>query len=147
MALRSIDRARLFGNHLELAATLLVVTLCVGCGDSGPTLAPVTGTVLLDGQPLATGHVITQPTAGRGATGPIQSDGTFTLSSGREQGALVGRHQVAVVAYEGGDSTSPEATQGKLLVPERYIAAETSGLTIDVIDGENAPTLELSSRK
>ena len=147
MDLRSIAAARLFRRRTHFAAAILGASLCAGCGDSGPTLAPVTGKVLLDGQPLATGHVVTQPTAGRGAMGPIQADGSFTLSSGREPGALIGRHRVAVVAYEGTDSMSPEATQGKLLVPERYVAADTSGLTMDVVDGENTPTIELSSRK
>ena len=77
----------------------------------------------------------------------IQSNGAFTLSSGREPGALVGTHQVAVVAYEGAASSSPEAPQGKLLTPQRYATAATSGLSLDVTSGENTPTLELTSGK
>lgn len=120
---------------------------CVGCGDSGPTMAPVRGKVLLDGQPLKFGHVLTQPKAGRGANGEIQPDGSFELSSGREPGALVGAHQVAVVAYEQTGSSSPEAPRGKLLTPQRYASAENSGLTIEVTSGDNTPTIELTSDK
>ncbi|WP_428306932.1 hypothetical protein [Lacipirellula sp.] len=133
--------------QLAIHLTLFAALTSFGCGGSGPSLAPVSGKVLLDGQPLTTGQVLTQPTAGRGANGAIQSDGTFTLSSGREPGAMVGTHQVAVVAYEVGASTSPEAPQGKLLVPQRYTSAENSGLTIEVSSGENTPTLELTSAK
>lgn len=129
---------------------LVVVALAasVGCGDSGPALAPVRGKVLLDGQPLKFGNVLTQPKAGRGANGAIQPDGSFELNSGREPGALIGLHNVAVVAYEGGDAArGPEAAQGKLLTPQRYANAENSGLTIEVVRGENAPTIELTSDK
>lgn len=120
------------------------LTSC-GCGAQGPQLAPVKGRVLLDGQPLKTGQVLTQPTAGRGANGAIQADGSFQLSSGRVPGALVGTHAVAVVAYDGPASSSPEASPGKLLLPRRYTSADTSGLTIEVTSGENTPVLELTS--
>ena len=134
-------------NRSALGLLLAAIIVAIGCGGSGPTLAPVKGKVLLDGQPLTTGTVSTQPVAGRGANGVIQSDGTFTLSSGREPGALVGTHQVAVVAYEGAASSSPEAPQGKLLTPQRYATAATSGLSLEVTSGENTPTLELTSGK
>ncbi|MBA4105966.1 MAG: hypothetical protein C0485_09425 [Pirellula sp.] len=119
----------------------------IGCGAQGPQLAPVQGRVLLDGQPLKTGQILTQPPAGRGANGAIQSDGSFQLSSGREPGALVGTHSVAVVAYDGDTSGAPEASQGKLLVPQRYTNADTSGLIMEVTPGENTPTIELTSAK
>lgn len=130
-----------------LGILLAAFIATIGCGGAAPELAPVKGKVLLDGQPLTTGTVSTQPAAGRGANGVIQSDGTFTLSSGREPGALVGLHQVAVVAYEGGVSSSPEGPQGKLLTPQRYATAATSGLSLEVTSGENTPTLELTSAK
>jgi hypothetical protein len=134
-------------NRSAPGLLLAALLAAMGCGGSGPTLAPVKGKVLLDGQPLTTGTVSTQPAAGRGANGIIHSDGTFTLSSGREPGALVGTHQVAIVAFEGGASSSPEGPQGKLLTPQRYATAATSGLSLEVTNGENTPTLELTSAK
>ena len=133
--------------RFSVACLALSVALNVGCGDSGPTLAPVRGTVLLDGQPLKFGHIITHPKAGRGANGAIQPDGSFELNSGREPGALIGTHQVAIMAYEDVGPKSPEAGPGKLITPQRYANAESSGLTIEVTSGENAPTLQLTSGK
>jgi hypothetical protein len=117
-----------------------------GCGGKTPSIVPVRGKVLLNGQPLTTGRVLTQPSAGRGANGIIKSDGTFELSTlGDRDGASPGTHKVAVVAYQS-VGAGPEAGPGNLLVPERYTNPESSGLTIEVTaDGENAPVLELTS--
>ena len=132
------------GVHATLAALAAAAALC-GCG-GGLELIPVEGKVMLDGKPLTKGHVLTQPTAGRGSNGNIQSDGTFALSSGREEGALVGTHAVAVVAYENESALGAESDFGKLLVPKMYTNFQTSKLTIDVKgDEDNAPVLELVS--
>ena len=136
----------LINRHVCSAFAAMTIATGLGCGDQGPNLVPVRGKVLLDGQPLKFGSVMTQPKAGRGANGTIQSDGSFELNSGREPGALVGTHQVAVVAYENVGSSSPEAGHGKLLTPQRYSNAESSGLTIEVTSGENNPIIELISK-
>jgi len=122
--------------------------LFLGCGGDQPETVPVTGKVLLDGQPLTKGTVITTPDAGKGATGAIQPDGTFELSTyGDEDGALVGTHRAAVVAREPSTATGPEAPPGKLLLPQKYTDGMTSGLTIEVTaDGDNPTVLELSSK-
>jgi hypothetical protein len=96
-------------------------------------MAPVKGKVLLDGQPLTVGSVNTLPTAGRGAHGDIQSDGSFQLRTfAKNDGALVGRHKVSVSAYDSTGPKGPESPYGRLLVPQRYTNPESSGLTIDV---------------
>jgi hypothetical protein len=127
---------------------LTVVALStIGCGDGGPAFAEVRGKVLLDGKPMTKGFVTTQPSAGRGANGAIQPDGSFELSSGRVPGALVGPHAVAVVAYENPGAEGAEADMGKLLVPQRYTSPMSSQLSIEVKeDGDNAPVLELSAK-
>lgn len=137
-------------RRASLAATLALAAFgSLGCGGEGPALVPVKGKVLLNGQPLTTGNVTTMPPSGRGAFGPIQSDGTFELTSGREAGALVGLHKVAVVAVEGEafqGAEAPATGPAKSLVPQRYNNPETSKLTIEVkADGENAPVLELTT--
>src|SRR5947207_1522504 len=112
---------------------LVFSTSFVGCSRKGPVIAPVKGRVLLDGQPMTTGSVITLPTAGRGAKSFIQRDGTFQLGTfGATDGAIVGAHKVAVVAYDRPANAGPESGNGKLLVPQQYTNPESSGLAIDV---------------
>jgi len=131
---------------LFLLFTVLVIAYS-GCHSKTPEVAPVKGKVLLDDQPLKTGRVLTTPAAGRGSNGLIEPDGSFQLSTyGDRDGARIGIHKVAIVAYEGG-GTGPEDDPGKLLVPRQYTSPESSGLTIEVTeDGPNEPVLELSSK-
>ncbi|MCA9234823.1 MAG: hypothetical protein KDA44_05105 [Planctomycetales bacterium] len=140
---RAVSGRKLF----QSANVALAALVACGCnsGDSG--LAPVSGQVLLDGQPLTTGAVITMPPQGRGARGVIGSDGRFTLSTGDlGEGATIGRHAVAVVAMEETVGLNPEAPR-KLLVPQIYTVPETSGLSIDVVaDQDNDVVLKLTSQ-
>jgi hypothetical protein len=125
---------------------LLLTVACLGCGSKSSTLARVHGKVELDGRPLAKGNISTIPTAGRGARGLIEN-GEFELSTfSTNDGATPGVHQVAILAYEntgGGAESGPS----KPLVPQRYLNAATSELTIEVKAGEvNTPTLKLTSQ-
>jgi hypothetical protein len=135
-----VDRRR----YCWTTSIVLFVIACAGCGKKS-TVAAVRGKVLLDDQPLTAGAIMTLPKGGRGAQGAIHN-GEFELGTfAKNDGALIGTHQVAIVAYEGGLGRGPEAKLGKLLVPQRYTNPETSGLTIEVEPGENTPTLKLTS--
>jgi hypothetical protein len=116
-----------------------------GC-QKKPPVALVHGKVLLNNKPLEHGGVITSVDGGRGAQAAIKN-GEFELSTfGVKDGALIGLHKVAVVSYEKTNATGPEVPNGKLLVPQRYIVPETSGLKFEVKAGEvNTPTLELKT--
>lgn len=137
---------------------LLVAALCAGCGTRPPATAPVTGRVLLDGQPLAAAAVLFEPVEGgvpaRGSTGP---DGTFTLNTfARGDGALLGRHRVAVskVVVEGVavDATGLEAgppegpVRERVVVPLRYGVPATSGLDATVAAPATTVEFTLESR-
>ena len=55
-----------------------------GCGPSGPTLYPVSGSVTFNGQPAEGAVVVFQPAAGGSGltpSGMVGADGTFTLST------------------------------------------------------------------
>ncbi len=136
-----LDRAQCLG----IALLFVTATAFSGCG-SKSSLAQVHGKVELDGKPLASGTVLTAPIGGRGAKAIIHN-GEFALSTfGNGDGALIGTHQVAVMAYENPLAKGPEASMGKALVPQRYINPSTSELTIEVKAGEvNTPTLKLTS--
>src|SRR3954453_660077 len=90
-------RARLVVGATLAAAFLAVV----GCGGGGPKIVPVSGIVLIDGQPLTYGHVQVIPTGWRPAPGRIGGDGRFTLTTTASgDGCAVGTHPVAVLAGE-----------------------------------------------
>jgi hypothetical protein len=118
------------------AAALLAVSLALAGCDSKPKLVPVSGRVLVDGQPLTTGVVQVVPAGYRAASGKIGPDGRFTLTTSAEgDGCVIGTHQAAVVAHE---TLGPGAQ--KWHAPKKYIDPTTSGLSVTV-DG---PTTDLT---
>jgi hypothetical protein len=69
-----------------------------GCGKSG-SMVPLSGTVKLDGQPLAnaTVHFIAQNSKGRDALGSTDAHGVFHLSTLKSgDGAFPGKYKVVV---------------------------------------------------
>jgi hypothetical protein len=124
---------------------LSVVPLAfMGCGNNKSSVGTVHGKVMLNDKPLANGTIVTRPNAGRGSQGII-SNGEFELGTfSRNDGALIGTHQVAIIAEEKRDSGA-EAKAGKLLIPQRYTNPDTSGLAIEVKPGDNTPELILTS--
>ena len=116
---------------------LLIVCLCTllfsGCGDK----VGVKGTVkFTDGTPLTTGEVqFLTPTYV--ASGTIQPDGTYVISSLKEgDGIPKGKYGVAVRANESaGSSATLSAEDAKplmSLIDLKYNSPDTSDLTCDV---------------
>lgn len=78
-------------------AVLLLLAACVGCGGSGPTIVPVTGTLTYKGKPVPNALVFFLPENGRPSQGPTDAEGHFKLSYTNEKdGAVVGKHKVWV---------------------------------------------------
>ncbi|MCC7086666.1 MAG: hypothetical protein IT427_16830 [Pirellulales bacterium] len=119
-------------------------------------LAPVAGTVLLDGKPLSHAYVTFTPEQGRAATGRTGVDGTFVLGTfATNDGALIGRHQATVVARETTDAKRASADAeadamklpGRSRIPAKYENTATSGFTFEVKEGmDNQFQLVLHSR-
>jgi hypothetical protein len=131
-------------SHREIAFCLVLASVA-GC-DRGPTLAPVSGKVLLNGQPLEFGSVMFQPSSGQPAIGEIQPDGTFTLSTfAPNDGAVVGVHKVRIACYESqrrdAQKGPGEQSLGKLLIPMKYTLFDQSGLTAEVREDHNEPVV------
>jgi len=143
-----LKHQRRHGDSTGFAICFAILLACAvtGCNSKSP-LARVSGKVLLDEKPLPNGAIVTLPESGRGARGTI-INGQFELGTfGKTDGALIGVHKVAIVAFEGAKGKGAEAAAGNLLVPQRYTSPDSSGLTIDVKAGEtNEPTLKLTSQ-
>jgi hypothetical protein len=133
----------------RLAGTVFTATVLAalsGCGKK--TLFPVSGTVVWqdNGQPageLASGMVILETPAGAPiAQGDIRPDGTFRLgSTAPGDGAVLGKHRVAVFESRQGDPPPPPK------MDEAHSSFDTSGLEITVEPRDNEVTLKVRRAK
>lgn len=130
---------RSFPRYLRLTCLAAIcLTACASmsaCGSRRQPMVPVQGRVTYCGKPLKFGAVIVQPDIGPPAIGTIQSDGSFRLSTEGRDGAILGKHKVAITCYdtEAPDHIpDPKGRLGKLLIPAKYISPQTSGLKVDV---------------
>lgn len=86
--------------------SVLALSIVVGCSSSDYELAPVSGIVTLDGNPLSGVEVVFSPMGSRedGNPGPWSKgttdvDGRFTLTTqNNKKGAVVGKHRVGISA-------------------------------------------------
>lgn len=136
-----------------IVSMLLLLSACLSGCDQNDRLGSVHGVVRLDGRPVIKGTVRFVPLAGRAASGEIQEDGTFTLGTfGESDGALVGLHQVAIIAYEAGPvqrtaGGRPPPAVTKPLVPKRYMSPGTSRLSFEVKPDANNAEFDLTSKE
>jgi len=118
---------------------LAALPLMIGCGGGGPETVPVTGTVTYQGKPVEGAEVAFYPKSGRAATGKTDAEGRFELMTASPgDGAVVGEYTVVVTKSEMvADPTNPNSPYKipKPLLPARYAAPATSGLTATVEAG------------
>lgn len=83
----------------RLIASCLVCSLVftAGCGDGGPRLYPVSGTVKLDGTAKPKLLVSFTPVGGGpSAVGQTNEKGEYTLRTNARKGAIEGQHKVSI---------------------------------------------------
>jgi hypothetical protein len=117
------------------------LTLLLGCGGGGPSLAPVSGTVTHNGKPLVKGRICFQPATGRPAYGDIVDGKIVDVRTGDNEGVILGPSQIGVSSRtEAADMYTPSES----LTPEHYADPKKSGFHIDIRQGEtNRVELEL----
>lgn len=130
--------------------TLGISLFVAGCGPAvDPGYHPVTGTVTLDGAPLADAVVAFQPTSeGSSGTGRTDENGTYILFyASQRPGAKAGDNTVVISkeadASSGGDEFAEVTEEEGELLPARY--NQESELTATVTDGENVIDFALTS--
>jgi len=143
-------RARLEENNPRTiyAAVLGRFWLCgcalialAGCGDGRPARVPVSGVVLIDGQPLPRGHISFVPTNGRPSAGEIGGDGKFTLTCyDGQDGAIPGTHRIQV-------SANRIISDNKIewFAPRKYADFRTSDITMEITKPVDDLKIELKS--
>ena len=108
-----------------------------GCSDS--KVAPVSGTITFDEQPLKNAKIVFQPKKGRASSAMTNDQGYYELEyTVKEKGALIGTHKVRITTYQSTDEkVSPE------LLPEKYHSKTT--LSKEVKPGSNTIDFKLTS--
>src|SRR5262249_24019115 len=85
---------------------------------------PISGTVYIDGKPLAMGAIQFVPDGARASGSAIDSQGHFALSCYTQgDGAVVGKHKVRITAAK-----SVSEKQLRWEAPKKYSDINTSGL-------------------
>lgn len=145
-------------RFLAFATPVFLLFVLSGCSKSPYDLAPVTGTVSVDGQPLPDGQVMFAPRAtsgsakaGKPALGNVRADGTFSLSTYSDgDGAVVGEHLVTLYG-PAPEVTLPNGIPSfeKVTLPERQVRVEAgTNNTIDIaITAADLKPLRLSRRQ
>ena len=134
-----------------LSILLLVCVSIVGCGDKGPPLGSVSGTVTLDGEPVEGAFVDFSPLFEGGlelrAAEKTGSDGYFEMQYDLERnGVPLGKYQVQISTQDwekqedGSNKVIPEK------IPKHYVGID-SILEYEVVDGENVANFELTKKK
>jgi len=150
-------------NSILISSVLLSVILVLnGCSPS-PPVGYVSGKVILPDGNNPAGLLVrfmNEP-AGVGATSLVAEDGTYSLKHKHKSGVPVGPYQIAVTAYvkQMGDQeytdflSLPASEQRRInaeryakmsLVPEKYHDTYTSGLSYEIVEGEQTHDIEIS---
>ncbi len=154
--LLNLNQAFIFSNRQSRFSTgselLWVVTwplisaalasFFVGCHKSPYELAPVEGTVTVDGQPLTHAKVMFAPLAkgddahsGKAAMGVLNAEGSFILGTyGESDGAVVGEHSVTIINSEP-TASAAVGNGGSVKAIPKFARARASG-TFEVVAGQ-----------
>jgi hypothetical protein len=133
-------------TRTQIVLALAFLVLAGGCGSG---LAPVSGTVTLDGKPLTKGNVCFIPAAsGPSAYGTISSDGTYQLQTGVATGLAPGEYRVTVASAAEIPAPTPQNPEPVpvSLLPPKYASAETSGLKFTVTSSGGKFDIPLTSK-
>jgi predicted small lipoprotein YifL len=137
----------------------LFLLLAMGCGKKGPKLVPVSGKVLMDGQPLANANVSFQPVAKLpdGTTAPDASattdaEGRYSLKALEggisPEGAAPGKYTVRITLFDRNATYKVEAMvkQGVEKVPAKYNTQSKMEFTVPETGTDKADFLDLTSK-
>lgn len=127
----------------SVCASICLVGLS-GCNEGfEKEVAPVTGTVTCAGSPVTEGYVIFTPVvsaesnpmnSGKAATGTINSDGTYTLTTYDEgDGAMIGTHEVRIY--------KPDPEDDEQIVVDPFVCGDRV-LKVTVDDKSNVIDLD-----
>jgi hypothetical protein len=123
------------------ALLCLVPVALIGCSSEKP-LGKVQGSVTLDGAPYADAAVVfLSMDTGQGASGDIQSGGSFQLS----EPLPLGSYTVYLAPKTVAESDQPTPVTIDQKVPEKYWNEAASDIKIEIQEGANTVNVELKT--
>ncbi len=130
---------RQIASHLVLVAMLIAAA--VGCSDGRPKRVAISGTVMIDGEPVKGGSIRFVPEGARPSSSDLDTEGRFTLrcfGDDGNDGAVLGTHRVEVAARE------VIGEKVKWYAPQEYSDFRSSGLTVEVTEPTDSLVIELT---
>jgi len=141
---------------------LMIGVVMVGCSDT-LTVAPASGTVVYQGKPVAGATVVFQSEGGPPAIATTDEQGRFSMNTQGRDGVLPGKAKVTISLVEATEVGNPNAVmdgdipsddpaafeasltsadlaamaRARSLIPQKYNHFQTSGLTADVVVGQD----------
>jgi hypothetical protein len=135
-------------RRLSITWLLLAIVMLIGCSRS--LESQVSGKVTLDGKQTGPGVVVFVSEGGQSnpATGAVDLSGDYFLKTSRAKGLAPGKYRVSVSIFDQPTDVKPgerSMKQAKLIIPEKYVSATSSGLEFQVKPGNNTIDIELKS--
>jgi hypothetical protein len=112
-------------------------------------LFPVEGRVTVEGNPLRKGEILFLPDRSRGTEhmnhpqAVVRPDGTFRMATWGKPGAPLGTYKVVVVATENPVPENPTGWIPEWLHDVRYTRADTTDLSLEVVENPEAGRYDL----
>jgi hypothetical protein len=128
----------------RIPALLTSLLLLAGCLSSGQAPSSVvTGKVTLAGAPLTAGSVLFMTDAGQAATAELGPDGAYTVKCqpGSFKVAVTPPPPVDPLSVPAGTAPAPS---NQPAIPRKYQDLGSSGLAIDVKEGDNTFDIALT---
>jgi len=136
-------------RRIRMAILALVLVIVAGCGGSESS---VSGSITLDGQPLATTDAVRvtimffPESGGAPAAARADESGQYSLSTGGQSGLAPGDYTVAISANDAGRPQNGEAAPAaRATSPLHYANPKLSGLKAEVEPGSNTFDFDLKS--
>ena len=144
-------------SSIRLACVpFLLIVFSAGCEDKGPALGTVSGTITLEGEPVAEALVEFMPlekgesgTLGRTAISAERTDsnGRYEMQySVDRKGVLLGKHQVQITTWRSDKTPEGGNIEIKERIPKWYWGPD-GVLEFDVKEGENVADFDLTKKK
>ena len=128
---------------------LLVISLfaATGCKQE-EKLGRIGGKVSFQGQPVSEGIVLFSCVAkGVNMTAPLKEDGSYEVIMAKGAGLPLGEYKVSVSPpqpfYQIGQK-APQQPKQYPNIPAKYRNFQTSGLSVNIIDGDNPFNIEMT---